>query len=108
MSMARVTRKPTVDWFRILSDLRKVGMTQVHIARALQVTRRKVRGWADGCSPRYEDGRALLFLWRREYKARMAKNVPKAGVKPSEHERTHTPAEWMEASGVSTPALALS
>lgn len=62
--MRRICRKPAVDWFRILAELRRANLTQVQVARELQVPRSRVRDWAAGMSPRYEDGRALIMLWR--------------------------------------------
>ena len=60
-----ITRKPPVDWFRILAELRRAGINQVEVARLLRVPRSRVRDWAYGRCPRYDDGRALLMLWRR-------------------------------------------
>ena len=62
--LIRVTRKPPVDWFRILAELRRAGMTQCTVAKALDLPRSTIRNWSYGQAPRYEDGRALLMLWR--------------------------------------------
>ena len=62
--MIRIARQPPVDWFRILAELRRAGHTQHIVAKALQVPRSRVRDWGAGMSPRYEDGRALIMLWR--------------------------------------------
>ena len=63
--LIRIARRPAVDWFRILAELRRAGMTQCAVARSLGIPRSTVRNWGDGQSPRYDDGRALLMLWRR-------------------------------------------
>jgi hypothetical protein len=62
--MRRIARQPAVDWFRILAELRRHDFTQVKVAKELQIPRSRVRDWAAGMSPRYEDGRALIMLWR--------------------------------------------
>jgi len=77
--MIRIARQPPVDWFRILADLRRAGYTQCTAAKALHVPRSRVRDWAAGMSPRYEDGRALIFLWRIAC-LRMSENRQRKGV----------------------------
>lgn len=62
--MTLVARKHYVDWFRVLAELRRVGLSQCEVARRLSLPRNRVKHWANGKAPRYEDGRALLLLWR--------------------------------------------
>lgn len=66
----RIARKPPVDWFRILADLRRVGLSQCEVARRIQVPRNRLKHWAEGATPGYDDGRALLMLWRRSMLAK--------------------------------------
>lgn len=63
--MISIRRRPRVDWFRIIAELRRFGFSQKTIALNLGTSRSTVRNWAEGDSPRYEDGRALLMLWRK-------------------------------------------
>lgn len=80
--MKRLPRQPSVDWFRILADLRRAGLVQHDVAAALQVPRSRVRDWAAGMSPRYEDGRALIMLWRKvvHRNSIMSENRQRKGV----------------------------
>lgn len=80
--MIRIARQPAVDWFRILAELRRADFTQVKVARELQVPRSRVRDWAAGMAPRYEDGRALIMLWRKVSLAarRMSENRQRKSV----------------------------
>lgn len=82
--MISIKRKPSVDWFRILSDLRRAGMSQCAVARVLGVPRNRVKHWAVGKLPRYDDGRALLYLWRRACFRKLSPNGQGRGVQ-SEH-----------------------
>ena len=59
-----IKRQPDVDWFRVLAELRRAGMSQCAVAKAIQVPRDRLKEWARGKSPRYDDGRVLLMLWR--------------------------------------------
>lgn len=59
-----IQRKPPVDWFRVLAELRRAGMSQSAVAEAIDVPRDRLKEWARGKSPRYDDGRALLMIWR--------------------------------------------
>lgn len=60
-----IRRHPPVDWFRILADLRRSGLSQCAVARIIAVPRNRLKEWAMGKAPRYDDGRALLMLWRQ-------------------------------------------
>lgn len=53
-----------IDWFRILSDLRDRGLTHCDVASEIGVPRTRVRDWyAEGASPRFDDGMLLIILW---------------------------------------------
>ena len=86
--MRRICRQPAVDWFRILAELRRADFTQVKVAKELQVPRSRVRDWAAGMAPRYEDGRALIMLWRlvRLSENRQRKSVQSGNERPIEAE----------------------
>lgn len=60
-----VASDESVDWFRVITDLRRAGETYLRIARAVAVSESAVRLWAGGTEPRYRDGVALLLLWER-------------------------------------------
>lgn len=62
--MIKINRRPPVDWFRVLAELQRAGLSQCEVARSLSLSRNRVKEWARGKCPRYDDGRALLMLWR--------------------------------------------
>lgn len=83
-------RRPAVDWFRILAELKRAGYSSIAVAAALSLSRSTVRNWSYGQHPRYEDGRALLMLWRREC-YRLAENGQRNGVQSGDGEsKDHT------------------
>lgn len=58
-----------IDWFRILADLRDRGLTHCDVASEIGVPRTRVRDWyAEGASPRFDDGALLVMLWLKKCK----------------------------------------
>ena len=104
--MIRRTRKPVVDWFRILADLRREGYTHVHVAKALDVSRSCVRNWSYGQTPIYDSGRALILLWRRVcYRKKAEKGQQKSVQTRNGSDRD--PSEQLAPKVVSDSAMAL-
>jgi len=52
-----------IDWFLIISDLKKAGISGREIARRLNVSVSTVVMWKNGSSPSYEKGVALMKMW---------------------------------------------
>ncbi|QGH62727.1 hypothetical protein [Serratia proteamaculans] len=52
-----------VDWFRIITEVERSGMTQRVIANHLAVAPSTVFYWKQGNQPRYAEGEALIRLW---------------------------------------------
>ncbi|VEI61600.1 hypothetical protein [Serratia rubidaea] len=52
-----------VDWFKIITDVERSGMTQRVIANHLDVAPSTVFYWKQGNQPRYTEGEALIRLW---------------------------------------------
>ncbi|EHL2774493.1 helix-turn-helix domain-containing protein [Salmonella enterica subsp. enterica serovar Hvittingfoss] len=52
------------DWFAIISDLERTGMTQREIAGCLGVSKSTVNSWKQYNEPRYRNGAALLAIWQ--------------------------------------------
>jgi len=53
-----------VDWFRVLLDLKREGMSLTAIAWQVDVSKSTVIGWKNlEAEPRYIDGHHLLRLW---------------------------------------------
>lgn len=69
-------RKPAVDWFKIIADLRvKANLNHCQIGRMIGVPRTRVQDWYNGHMPRYDDGRALLLLHRRAVLVKRVRNA---------------------------------
>ncbi|EOV0284160.1 helix-turn-helix domain-containing protein [Salmonella enterica] len=52
------------DWFSVISDLERTGMTQREIADCIGVSKSTVNSWKQYNEPRYCNGSALLDLWQ--------------------------------------------
>ena len=52
-----------IDWFLIISDLKKAGISGREIARRLNVSVSTVVMWKNGSSPSYEKGVMLMKMW---------------------------------------------
>lgn len=52
-----------VDWFRVIADLNRCGVSTAEVARRLGIGRSTVIGWRAGAEPGYGDGDRLLALW---------------------------------------------
>ncbi|WHQ73439.1 hypothetical protein [Pantoea sp. Lij88] len=54
-----------IDWFRILTDMSRLGYSLQDIADELDVVASTLIGWKKGASPRHHTGEALIELWCR-------------------------------------------
>lgn len=52
-----------INWFVIISDLKRAGISGREIARRLDVSVSTVVMWKQGSSPSYEKGAELLNMW---------------------------------------------
>ncbi len=57
-----------IDWFSVISDLERTGMTQREIADHIGVSKSTVNSWKQYNEPRYGSGAALLDLWAAKTK----------------------------------------
>jgi hypothetical protein len=62
MSAARLPRWRT-DWFTVLADLNRAGVSNIEAGRRIGVATTTVHGWKSGSEPSHADGTALLELW---------------------------------------------
>ncbi|ECA5825998.1 XRE family transcriptional regulator [Salmonella enterica subsp. enterica serovar Hvittingfoss] len=60
--------KVKIDWFSVISDLERTGMTQREIADYIGVSKSTVNSWKQYNEPRYGSGAALLDLWKSKTK----------------------------------------
>lgn len=51
------------EWFRILDDLARHGLTLSDIAYELDVSKSSIIGWKQGAEPRHSAGDALISFW---------------------------------------------
>lgn len=61
----RLYTTPRVDWFAVLIDLNRKGLTTVGIAQTIGTPRSTVLGWKQGGEPNHADGERLVALWLR-------------------------------------------
>lgn len=54
------------DWFRIIVDLKKAGVSGRELARRLHVSASAILRWKNGASPDYDDGKQLIDIWISE------------------------------------------
>lgn len=55
-----------VDWFVMIADLRRLGITRPRISKELGVSISAVNGWYYYSQPVFSNGEKLIDLWRRE------------------------------------------
>jgi DNA-binding XRE family transcriptional regulator len=56
---------PRIDWFRVITDLQRAGMTHGQQAKEVGVSRRTIANWQQGlCEPSYSRGAGLLEIHR--------------------------------------------
>jgi sulfite reductase beta subunit-like hemoprotein len=60
------------DWFRILRDLKAVGVSYHAVARRCNRNPTTVQAWAEGVEPKESDARVVLALY--------AKHLPEAYI----------------------------
>lgn len=53
------------DWFRILRDLMRAGVSMNHVARKCGRDVNTVKAWADGGEPKDSDARVVLALYAK-------------------------------------------
>lgn len=52
-----------INWFIVINDLKKAGISGREIARRLDVSVSTVVMWKNGSSPSYEKGVKLVQMW---------------------------------------------
>lgn len=52
-----------VDWFKIIDDLKRQGVSLYGICAAIGVSPQKLCGYKQGSEPKHGDGEKLLKLW---------------------------------------------
>lgn len=52
-----------LDWFQVISELRRHGYSAKAIADRVGVPKSTLLGWKQGAEPRYSEGRRLIEFW---------------------------------------------
>lgn len=52
-----------VDWERVITEVRQRGLSTNTIARYIDVPRRTLGAWMDGCQPAHDAGERLIAVW---------------------------------------------
>ena len=66
-----------VDWFRVLVELKRHGLSGYGVAERVGIPRQTLHNYANrGCEPRYVEGVLLLELWA-EVTGQELRNVPR-------------------------------
>ncbi|KVF08978.1 MULTISPECIES: hypothetical protein [Burkholderia] len=62
--MSRVEPAVSVDWFRVLEDVRRADFTLAEIAQYTRIPRTTLLGYRNlGAEPKHYAGQTLLKLW---------------------------------------------
>jgi len=64
--LARHRMQTQVDWYRLITELRGRGHSLATISKAIDVPKHTINGWANGSSPNYTDGLAIIDFWAEE------------------------------------------
>lgn len=60
----RIRRELRVDWFRLLSDLKRIGFSQNQVAEHTTISRSTIDGWHRRISePSHAAGERLIAFW---------------------------------------------
>lgn len=54
-----------VDWFRLLADLKRAGLSMYAVAELTGIPRTTISNYQNGAEPRHSIGEALVRLWIR-------------------------------------------
>ncbi len=77
--MAAATRRR--DWFRILRDLMRAGVSMSYVARKCGRTTTTVENWAEGGDPKDADARVVLALYARHCPVQYAEHAKVFDIK---------------------------
>lgn len=58
-----MTSKAKIDWFMVISQINRVGISNADLAELIKVPRPTLVGWKMGAEPRFSDGEELLRYW---------------------------------------------
>jgi len=59
----RTAPTPTIDWFQVIMEISRYGLSMQVIAQTIGVARTTLLGWKQGAEPRHSEGDRLLTFW---------------------------------------------
>ena len=66
MARLELQMQERIDWFRVIVDIEKKGITTTDIGRQLKIPQSTLTGWKlEHHRPKFEEGLRLLNLWCR-------------------------------------------
>lgn len=74
-----MTQPRVIDWFRVIVDLGRAGMSYRALAESVGVSKSAVMGWVGGAEPKHADGERLLAVWC-DRTGKPADDAPRAEV----------------------------
>lgn len=70
------------DWFRILRDLMREGISMHRVARACGRHPHTVQNWAEGSEPKDSDARVVLTLYARHCPDKFEAHIREFAIRP--------------------------
>jgi len=74
--MLHLKENERVDWFRIMSDLQRSGVSTIRASKELNIPKSTIQGWVQGVgNPRLETGMRVINFWAKTCHRKVA-DVP--------------------------------
>ena len=75
--MIKLEQNERIDWFRIIADLNRAGVSTVRAAKDTNVPKSTIQGWIqESGNPRLEVGLRVIEYWAKKCKKRIS-DVPR-------------------------------
>lgn len=75
---SKEAKAPTIDWFRVVTDLERSGLSQAEIGRHIGRSQIQVNAYKciPGTEPKFTVGMLLLALWQERCGQTRAQRAP--------------------------------
>jgi hypothetical protein len=74
-----MSKATTTDWFAVITEITRHGISVSAISAEIQVPRTTILGWKQGTEPKHADGEELVTLWQR-ITTKSRDQLPKVGI----------------------------
>lgn len=68
----------TTDWFAVITEINRYGITVAHISAHIHIPRTTILGWKQGAEPKHSDGEKLVGIWQ-SLTGKSRENLPQVG-----------------------------